>query len=105
VLSSNAITQLPGTISQLTALSQLKLNQNQLSELPPVLGRCQSLREVDVSSNQLTVLSLHDLISLQIPPDVHNILSLQCTTRLMTAALIGTAGGTGAAEESDGPLS
>ncbi len=55
-LSGMGLTELPKSISQLTALQTLDLSDNQLTALPETIVRFTGLQELYLSSNQLTAL-------------------------------------------------
>jgi internalin A len=61
------LTELPESLSQLTALQSLNLSYNQLTALPESLGQLTALQSLDISENQLTALpeSLSQLTALQ----------------------------------------
>ncbi|WP_338849223.1 AAA family ATPase [Massilia sp. W12] len=55
-LNENQLTALPPEIGQLTALRLLYLHENQLTALPPEIGQLRALTVLHLSGNQLTAL-------------------------------------------------
>lgn len=55
-LNNNQLTSLPPQISKLTALTTLRLFDNQLTKLPPQIGQLSGLTELWVHGNQLSSL-------------------------------------------------
>lgn len=95
-LSSQNLTELPESISQLTHLQTLFLYGNQLTSLPESIGQLTKLKALSLNNNQLTLLpeSIGQLTQLQLLRLNNNQLtslpeSIGQLTQLRTLSLIG----------------